>query len=469
MKLKYFVSLAVTLSFLGQHSYAQMQPPAQPQYETCGTIEVDNGNGGTYQQQDHACLSRNSIKSRDYNAAVDAYNRGTQIITSDSGGMKEPTKPQYETCNQNSNGGEDAGYDYGCVSRNQAKEREYNIQMSGYNEAKTQEAKAKAEATSAEQKALAEQKERDSAKAAMEEAQQKNKKGSQIYQIASMACGVASGVYAAKFAASCSGGATCQYPLLAKSIAFAIFAGMAAKQAKSHDSVAHSACESANRVATNAADCGATPPPYNPDTFPNQQVIGLNETFGQDGKCKVSQEQCDAILAALPPGTNIKEALGGLSKFGSSKAPFKVNADGSITKNGKKYTAANFASEKDMIAAGMSANDAKAFMADLNKLNAGSSAALNAKAALAEENTGITGTFGDAGGTGNMSKGNGMNANGSVGNAKLMEGTGREPASAEGLVKDFNGELIGVAGDDIFKMMNRRYKLKTAQDSFIGP
>jgi hypothetical protein len=44
----------------------------------------------------------------------------------------------------------------------------------------------------------------------------------------------------------------------------------------------------------------------------------------------------------------------------------------------------------------------------------------------------------------------------------------RAIASAEGLSKDFNGELIGVSGDDIFKMMNRRYRLKTDQDSFLG-
>ncbi|MCC2679932.1 MAG: hypothetical protein K0R29_2508, partial [Pseudobdellovibrio sp.] len=47
-------------------------------------------------------------------------------------------------------------------------------------------------------------------------------------------------------------------------------------------------------------------------------------------------------------------------------------------------------------------------------------------------------------------------------------GKDRGIASAEGLAKDFNGELIGVAGDNIWKMMNRRYKLKTAQDSFMN-
>lgn len=469
MKLKYFISFITTISFLGQYSFAQMVPPAQPQYETCKNIESDDGNGTKTSYPDVACQQRNAIKSRDYNAAVDAYNRGTQIITSDNGGVKEPAKPQYETCNQTQT--EYGGYDHACVARNQAKEREYNIQMSGYNQAKADEAKAKAEATTAEQKALADQQAKQSSKAAMEEAQQKNKKGSQIYQLASIACGVASAVYAAKFAASCSGaGATCVYPLLAKSIAFAIFAGLAAKQASSHDSVAHSACESANRVSTSPADCGAAPPTYDPSTYPNNQLTGINGIFDSNGKCISTPEKCSGITQALPPGTNIKDAVKGLASFAGSKAPFKVNPDGTISKNGKKFSADSFKSEKDMIAAGIAPGDAKGFMADLNKFKGSGADALNAKAALNKENETLSGSFGDMGGAGNVAKANDNAANGAAnGGGKTIDG-GRDPASsAEGLVKDFNGELIGVAGDDIFKMMNRRYKLKTAQDSFIGP
>ncbi|MBY0554254.1 hypothetical protein K2P97_06975 [bacterium] len=471
MKLKYFISFIITVSFLGQYSFAQMVRPAQPQYETCNNIESDDGNGTKTSVPDVACQQRNGLKSRDYNAAVDAYNRGTQIITTDNGSMKEPAKPQYETCNQTQE--EYGGYDYACVSRNQAKEREYNIQMSGYNQAKADEAKAKAEATTAEQKALAEQQQQQSAKAAMEEAQQKNKKGSQIYQLASMACGIASAVYAAKFAASCAGaGATCQYPLLAKSIAFAIFSGLAAKQASSHDSVAHSACQSANRVSTNPADCGAAPPTYDPSTYPSNQVNGITGIFDPNtGKCISTPEKCSGITQALPPGTNIKDAIKGLASFASSKSPpFKVNPDGTISKNGKKFGPDSFKSEKDMIAAGIPAADAKSFMADLNKFKSGADS-LNAKAALSKENETLSGSFGDMGGSGNVAKANDNGANGAAnGGGKTIDGASRDPASsAEGLVKDFNGELIGVAGDDIFKMMNRRYKLKTAQDSFIGP
>jgi hypothetical protein len=45
----------------------------------------------------------------------------------------------------------------------------------------------------------------------------------------------------------------------------------------------------------------------------------------------------------------------------------------------------------------------------------------------------------------------------------------RKPAQVSGLTKNFNGDPIGVAGDSIFMMMSRRYKLKSNQKSFLGP
>lgn len=47
--------------------------------------------------------------------------------------------------------------------------------------------------------------------------------------------------------------------------------------------------------------------------------------------------------------------------------------------------------------------------------------------------------------------------------------TARGPANLAGLNKKFRGESIGVALDDIFQMMNRRYKLKDEQNSFMDP
>lgn len=43
----------------------------------------------------------------------------------------------------------------------------------------------------------------------------------------------------------------------------------------------------------------------------------------------------------------------------------------------------------------------------------------------------------------------------------------RGPADVKGLQKKYGDSFIGVANDDIFTMMNRRYNLKSSQDTFI--
>lgn len=45
----------------------------------------------------------------------------------------------------------------------------------------------------------------------------------------------------------------------------------------------------------------------------------------------------------------------------------------------------------------------------------------------------------------------------------------RKPAQVSGLSKNYNGDPIGVAADNIFAMMTRRYKLKDTQKTFFGP
>lgn len=50
-----------------------------------------------------------------------------------------------------------------------------------------------------------------------------------------------------------------------------------------------------------------------------------------------------------------------------------------------------------------------------------------------------------------------------------LKGRLRKPAQVTGLTKKFNGDPIGVSGDDIFGMMKRRYILKSNQKTFFGP
>lgn len=72
-------------------------------------------------------------------------------------------------------------------------------------------------------------------------------------------------------------------------------------------------------------------------------------------------------------------------------------------------------------------------------------------------------------GSGGANEGN--NGADGFGGAKKADTNNRTPASTlvAGLTSKYKGENIGVAADDIFLMVTRRYQLKHQQDSFITP
>lgn len=71
-----------------------------------------------------------------------------------------------------------------------------------------------------------------------------------------------------------------------------------------------------------------------------------------------------------------------------------------------------------------------------------------------------------AGASGSSSSSGSASAYGSGAHGSGL-GIDRDPAQVAGMQKNYNGEPIGVAGDSIFKMMNRRYKTKENQNTFL--
>lgn len=445
--MKYFIFSGLLVFF--QFATAQMQAPTAPTYDDCSKYTAIEDGQTVYTSQYYSCQNSNAIKKRDYDAAVTAYNRGTRIISDDSGSVVKPTEPAYENCGTI---GDD--YDYSCQQRNAAKQRDYNIQMMGYNEAvKQQQDEALKEKQAAE---LAQQQDLE---AAARDATAKSLAGQQKANESSQIHSMLSAGFAGAFAASCGPG-SCSYPLLALSIANAIFSGMSNKAAGQYGDMAYETCMTGNQLSNNGGvDCnnlGGSSSAQNP--------------FDSQGNCKLSKAECDKLLSQLPANLKKSDIKTGMSSFASSKPPFKVNPDGTITgPDGKKYSAANFMTEKDMIAAGISPADAKAMMAKMKALDAANAAEL-AKNEL--ERLKKLGASGGAGSADSALTGGGKEIliNGNASGGKDLAGSGKRGlASTEGLSREFNGELIGVAGDDIFKMMNRRYKLKTSQDTFIAP
>ena len=166
-------------------------------------------------------------------------------------------------------------------------------------------------------------------------------------------------------------------------------------------------------------------------------------------------------------GLSLKDVAKGVSMFASGNAPIKLDAKGNVvTKDGKTYSADAINSVEGLKSMGFNEKDAKKLLANMAKLNE--------DAGLSDEKSGLSG-IGDLpemtedasaasanAGTENLGNGDADGSSIEIGGGK------RKTASAEGLARNFNGELIGVAGDDIFKMMNRRYQLKSNQDTFIN-
>lgn len=458
------------------NSATYLKAPEAPKYEVCGFITVDNGNGGTYQVADQACRDRNAEKQRNYNAAVESYNRQSRMMTSDASTAKRPEEPVYENCQTTDV--ETGGYrmDYACQRRNQDLQHDYNIQISAWNRMQQEQAQQNQAAQSEEQRRALAEVQASSATESLRRAEEQNKKAAKKAQRAStITMGISVGLGVA-FAASCAGaGATCNYGFLAGSIAFGMLSSKNSRQASQNVASGVSACQTqAQLSSTTSGDCSA---------IANTQTDStpLTSLFDSNGNCIASDKSlCDQVVAGLPAGTNIKDVVKGASQFAMTP-PYKTNADGSVTmKNGKTLKPSDFASKEALMAAGLSASEAAAAMASINKagLGAPKDGLDKAKEDLKIAGAGKKVDFGggDIGNGSDSVASAGGNTSGSIGSKSIGGGDGsdgrdsfskRNPAGA-GLTRDFNGESIGAAGDDIFSMMNRRYKTKTAQDSFIS-
>lgn len=374
----------------------------------------------------------------------------------------------------------------------------YNLQSSAYNDARNQSASAASGAASAA--AFQD----SSATGSLSDIQGRNSSASKVYAVAGA---VLAGWGAYKFAqsaacaASCGTGGCCPMApaLMAAGAAFMLLNSMANKQSGEHVKSAYDACLMQNQISTSQQSCSTlypnqvttlTPtvsndPTVNQNTDPNNNTTTFNPdgtprtpgtvTVGdidpQTGQCKPdAPPACKQLLGNNTIGKIAASA--GPNKLADATGMYKQLPDGSVqTKDGKIYKISDFANEEAMIKAGLSPSDAKALAKQLyGEGGVLAASGLDAEGLLKDANKksaefGVPG-IGD-GGAG--SSGSGKGNLGSGKNFKdALNATKRKPSSA-GLTRNFNGDIIGASGDDIFLMMNRRYRLKNEQDSFIAP
>lgn len=377
----------------------------------------------------------------------------------------EPAKPASKNCDKLSTevGGQQQ---QACFAEEQREQRAYNYQKNIYDLQEQAVVRDSAQKADRDKKAAAAAAATGSASGGYADASEKNKKGSGIYQMASMAAGAAGGYFLMQAMA-------CQPPCVAMplyikaAVAFGIM-GIAMSQSNRMDQSGHAACQAASQTSASQVSCGAAPVsdlgnPYDPSN-PNNMLSSLDA----NGKClPTAAADCASKMseAANMAGLKITD-LKGVSKFASSDK-IKIDANGMVTlPDGKKMPMSELMTQAGMMKAGLSAKDSAAMMKQFG--TDALAKTIDAKKDLKELNTSASAaTFGGADGGSSVSlpsDANSKNGN-KIGEQDLTKD--RKPAAA-GLTKDFNGESIGASGDDIFTMMNRRYRLKNDQDTFIG-
>lgn len=170
----------------------------------------------------------------------------------------------------------------------------------------------------------------------------------------------------------------------------------------------------------------------------------------------------------------IKKDLMGSNGNGNGLNGFKMDPKTGILTgpDGKKYDPESLASKEAMAKAGFPTSAIDNAMAANNAFESEAMKKLGFKkddvvavGAATPENG-----FREGGGSGapKYSSANEIDQNNRTG----VGGGARKPSNVNkvaGLTKNFNGEKIGVAAENIFNMMTRRYKTKEKQDSFFDP
>jgi len=150
----------------------------------------------------------------------------------------------------------------------------------------------------------------------------------------------------------------------------------------------------------------------------------------------------------------------------TSKIPgLSANLSTGVVKlpNGNTINASQLGDPAAMKAAGLSDGDIAAFKDIMNQATAKGQAAAAAKGLDKSDTNGL----GD-----DLAVGSGRSLGGGAGTAAssgAVRAAGRDPAQVEGLTRNYNGEQIGVASDNLFTLINRRYSLHAQQQNFIIP
>ncbi|MES2802274.1 MAG: hypothetical protein V4654_07260 [Bdellovibrionota bacterium] len=457
----------------GQQTNTDVNVSAELQSLVCKKVPSPNwneNNGGERPQvDDPACVAENNRRAQLRVNAAGVQAQTNRLSTGDGTQLVAPKAPAYNCGSMEPFSSEFQA----CKNSYNAANAQYQKDLGVYNQAQTATGAAQ---NQAELKAIEDQKNK-TATATLAEIKDKNDQGKKSYDgtaKTTMALGMAALAAGTACASSCPSGCCGAAPaFFATAAAMFLLNSKAKKQSAEHAKSSANACQSLNQLSSQASNCSA------PTT--NVSTTGTT-TISYDpvtGKClPEGSEECKQLPGVTAAAPAVRDALktSGFAVGKNLDDQYKMLPDGSVQmKNGKIYKDGDFKDINAMIALGLSPSAAKGVMDSLSQASGGlAGLGLDSKAAKKEYKDNLGGALGGADGTTTVVNVNrAQNSDqkysddlGAKGDGKKLE-EDRKPSS-EGLAKEFNGELIGVAGDDIFLMMNRRYKLKNEQDSFIA-
>ncbi len=142
---------------------------------------------------------------------------------------------------------------------------------------------------------------------------------------------------------------------------------------------------------------------------------------------------------------------------------------GAFTVGDKTYSSADLSSAASMASAGLPKGAIDGALAANAEAEKKALAKLEKVKATKENGYEEGGGSGGGSAVATASDEEGSSAQDSSGKMQRSISAETSAASVAGLSKNFNGEAIGVAGDNIFSMVSRRYKLKDSQEAFLKP
>lgn len=491
--------IAITIfCSIGFNAFAQQQMtrPSAPN-NTCNSYDQTSQYSGYIQ-----CAINYNSQILTYQNQVNQYNQNIRLsggtpVPTDAGLVMTPNPPS-NNCGMTPTASDTSAWQThnNCISAYNNNKRQYEQAMLTVNSINQQimaQASA-AQAAEAQRLSQIQAQNQTSTTGTLQQVQSNTNSASKIYAVAgAVLAGYAAykAMQSTQFFSKCTpySGFYCVLGAAAAGAAvyFMTQSKKANGQVRDFDSSNRNVCQMNNTISSVKQNCNSSDPS---SPIYNQAVeTPPNETWYDPGtgQCKpdapaLCQQMMNGENGYKSIGNSLPKMTGSCTGAGTTAcmAAFKQTVTQTPRglkvsykdKNGKEYTfyPDEFRDEKSLMGFGLTSTQAKKALAELAEVEETAKKALaDAKKAgegleaSSHASLGIgLGSSGDSGAGAAMD----MESNRSFKDElKAVEET-RKPSSA-GLVKDFHGDMIGAAGDDIFTMMNRRYQLKNEQDTFV--